>query len=189
MKENEAYIHLRRKDFEHLKEYRAKAKAAEKEIAALTEQEKQWKERALRTAAELENFRRRSIREKEDACRILLGAVAEKLLFFDEIFGQVLKGLQNNEANHKSIAEGLVMLKKEFSGYLASLGVKKIETEGKVFDPHFHEAVGTVETSELPPGTIAEEVSPGYMLNDKLLKPARVKVAGEKKDASGPGKD
>ena len=76
-----------------------------------------------------------------------------------------------------AVMEGMKMVQKEFHKILEENGVKKIETAGKEFDPNVHEAVLAVPTDEVPDGTIVEETRAGYMLNDRLLRPAQVTVA------------
>ena len=76
-----------------------------------------------------------------------------------------------------AVMDGIRMVQKEFHKVLEDNGVKKIETEGKQFDPNVHEAVLVVPTTDDPDGAILEEVRAGYTLNDRLLRPAQVKVA------------
>jgi molecular chaperone GrpE len=81
------------------------------------------------------------------------------------------------------------MLKKQFTQLLESLGVKKIETKGQMFNPMLHEAVEIVETEDKPEGTIIEEIRSGYVIDGKLLKPAQVKVARGKSKDTGTSKN
>ncbi|MCX7705513.1 MAG: nucleotide exchange factor GrpE [bacterium] len=190
--ENEKIIHIREKDFRRIASFRNKAKELENNCKSLEEKVEnlgkevsQWKEIAVRLAAEMENLKKRMEKEKEDFRIFLQASFAEKLLFFDEIFEKIVNDICSNPALNKNIADGLLMLKKQSSNLLESLGVKKMETIGKKFDPMFHEAVEIVETDDKPEGTILEELRSGYVMNGKLLKPAQVKVSrGKNKNQS-----
>ncbi|MGB9642526.1 MAG: nucleotide exchange factor GrpE [Candidatus Ratteibacteria bacterium] len=192
----EKIIHIREKDFRKIAAFRSKAKQMENECKALeakiTNMEKEvseWKERAARLAAEMENLRKRVEKEKQEFSAFLQASFAEKLLFFDEIFEKVVNDVCSSKEINKNVSDGLVMLKKQFTSLLESLGVKKIETQGKLFDPMIHEAVEIVETNEKPEGEIIEEVRPGYTINGKLLKPAQVKVVRGKNKGPGSSKN
>lgn len=190
--ENEKIIHIREKDFRRVAAFRNKAKKLENACKTLEEKfeslEKeiaQWKERAARLAAEMENFKKRVEKEKEEFRTYIQASFAEKLLFFDEIFEKIVNDICSNPSLNKNIADGLIMLKKQSSNLLESLGVKKMESIGKKFDPMLHEAIEIVETEDKPEGTIIEEIRSGYVMNGKLLKPAQVKVSRGKNKNKG----
>ncbi|HOJ30778.1 MAG TPA: nucleotide exchange factor GrpE [bacterium] len=192
----EKIIHIREKDFRRIAAFRSKARkienkctALEEKIAGMEKELSEWKERATRLAAEMENLRKRIEKEKQEFSKFIQASFAEKLLFFDEIFEKVVNDVCSDKDINKNVADGLVMLKKQFTSLLESLGVQKIETQGKVFDPMIHEAVETVETDEKPEGTIIEEVRAGYTINGKLLKPAQVKVVRGKNKDTGSSKN
>jgi len=192
----EKIIHIREKDFRKIAAFRSKARQLENQCKLLDEKisnmEKEvseWKERAARLAAEMENLRKRVEKEKQEFSAFLQASFAEKLLFFDEIFEKIVNDVCSSKDINKNVSDGLVMLKKQFTSLLESLGVKKIETQGKLFDPMIHEAVEIVETDEKPEGTIIEEVRSGYTINGKLLKPAQVKVVRGKNKDTGSSKD
>lgn len=194
--EKERIIHIKEKDFRKVAAYRntakkleAKCNQLEEKIAQLENELSEWKERAKRIAAELDNMRKRYEKEKTELSTFIHSSFAEKLIFFDEIFDKIVNDVCSNPEINKNVAEGLVMLKKQSSALLESLGVKKMETVGKKFDPMMHEAIETVETDEKPEGTIIQEVRSGYTINGKLLKPAQVKVARGKTEGTDSSKD
>jgi molecular chaperone GrpE len=79
-----------------------------------------------------------------------------------------------------ALLEGVQMIQSQLLTALGSLGLKKIEAEGEIFNPHLHEAVGVVEASGAKENTVVEVLRPGYMLNAKVLRPAMVKVSRPK---------
>ncbi len=104
----------------------------------------------------------------------------------EELILKILPVLDNLEKAEKNVPEnlketdyikGIVQIKKQFENILKDLGVEKIECLGKRFDPHFHEVVDKVDSEEESKGVIVEEVTTGYMMHNKLLRPARVKVS------------
>ncbi len=192
----EKIIHIRENDFRRIASFRNRARELERKcseleakIVSIQKEVQEWRERAARLAAEMENLRKRIEKEKQEFRSFLQASFAEKLLFFDEIFEKVVSDVCSNRDINKNIAEGLVMLRNQFGLLLNSLGVSKIETEGKMFDPMLHEAIELVDTNDKPDGTIIEEIRSGYTINGRLLKPARVKVARGKTDSAGTGKD
>ncbi|HPP66963.1 MAG TPA: nucleotide exchange factor GrpE [bacterium] len=194
--DKERIVHLKESDFKRIAGFRNKAKHLEKrcneleaKIAALGKESHEWKERAIRLAAEMENLRKRTEKEKQEFRSFIQASFAEKLLFFDEIFKKVVSDVCSNKEINKNIADGLVMLRNQFVSLLKSLGVTRIETEGKMFDPMLHEAVETIDTKDKPDGMIVEEIRSGYTIDGRLLKPAQVKVSRGKSDNTGAGKD
>ena len=187
--EKKEYIQIKPDDLQNLKKYREMYTKLKEEVSRREDEQNEWKEKALRLAAEFENFRKRTDREKEDIRKFAHGSLVLQLVFFDEIFEKAVDGIEENVSSTENIISGLQMLKKEFTNFLLSLGVKKIETVGKNFDPHFHEAVSSVNDSNYPEGVIIEEIRPGYVLENKLLRPAQVKVSSGNKKTFSPGKD
>ncbi|MCM8822035.1 MAG: nucleotide exchange factor GrpE [Candidatus Omnitrophica bacterium] len=185
----EKIIHIKEKDFRKVATFRTRAKQLEKRVASLEKELSDWKERTKKVAADLDNMRKRVEKEKIDFAAFLQATFAEKLLFFDEIFEKIVNDVCSDPGISKNIADGLLMLKKQSSSLLESLGVKKLETVGRKFDPMIHEAVEIVETDDKPEGTVVEEVRSGYIMNGKLLKPAQVKVSSGKTNSTGAGKN
>ena len=146
------------------------------------------KEQLLRTAADFDNFRKRSRREAEDAERRGREETVRELLpVFDNLERAVLHAGQASDA--KSVADGVSMVLRQFLDTLGRVGIKRTEAVGTPFDPAKHEAVQQIESAEYPPGTVAIEIQPGYMIGDKLLRAAIVvvaKAAEKKSDRPAP---
>ncbi len=187
--EKKEYIQIKLEDLQNLKKYREMYSNLKNIFSQKEKEQNEWKEKSLRLAAEFDNFRKRVEKEKEDIKKFSQGTIIMQLLFFDEIFEKAVDGIEKNISSHENIVSGLQMLKKEFTNFLLSLGVKKIETVGKVLDPNFHEAVASINDNNYPEGTIIEEVRPGYILENKLLRPAQVKVSSGNKKNSNTGKN
>ncbi|NPA90865.1 MAG: nucleotide exchange factor GrpE [Chloroflexi bacterium] len=141
----------------------------------------EYKDKYLRTAAEMENMRKRV--EK----RFAEEAEQEKLRFLRNILpviDHLEMVLKHSESDPEVLRQGVEMTLQEFLRTLEREGVKRIQSVGQPFDPFIHEAVEVVETDAVPPGTVVEELQAGYMYKDKLIRPARVRVAKEPGDAS-----
>lgn len=133
-------------------------------------------ERALRAAADLDNFKKRALKEKEEVQRF----GNEKLL---RDFLPVIDNLERALEHSSTIADpggfvaGVAMTRKLFEDSLARHGVKGFNAKGQPFDPNFHEAMGQAETTDMPPNHVFQEVMRGYTLNDRLIRPALVMVS------------
>jgi molecular chaperone GrpE len=140
----------------------------------------------MRTAADFDNFRKRSRRELEDARKGGREEIVRDLL---PVFDNLERGIQSarQEADAKAVTDGLQMILKQFESTLGRMGISKVGTVGKSFDPGIHEAIQQVETSDHPPGTVVAEVQPGYMAGDRLIRAAMVVVAKPKSTASEAG--
>jgi len=143
------------------------------------------REQLLRTAADFDNFRKRTRRDIEDAQRKSVErALLEVLPVSDNLERAVQAAQQGGDT--ASVIEGVTMVLRFFEDALARLGVERVQSIGQPFDPGVHEAVQQVE-SEQSPGTVVTEMTPGYRLNGKLLRPAMVAVARARaSDGAGP---
>ena len=133
-------------------------------------------EKMLRAVADLENYRKRAVKEKEEVQRF----GTERLLKdFLPIIDNLERALDHGRtpADFNSLVQGIKMTRKLFEDTLTKHGVKAFSSIGKAFDPRFHEAMQHVETAEHPPGHVVMEVLKGYTLNDRLVRPALVGVA------------
>ncbi|MFH1395180.1 MAG: nucleotide exchange factor GrpE [Candidatus Omnitrophota bacterium] len=130
----------------------------------------------LKVHAEYENTRRRMQKEKEDYLKFANESIIAQLFSIVDNFDMALAAMDKAE-DKEAVMDGIKLVQKEFHKVLEDRGVKKIETDVKQFDPHFHEAVLAVETADHPDGMILEEMRAGYVLNDRLLRAAQVKVA------------
>jgi molecular chaperone GrpE len=155
-------------------------KVSELEILQQSLEEKKrqaedYYDQLVRLRAEFDNFRKRSEREKQNH----LAWGKEEMLLKQIGLLDVLEHAANSarsSTNIESIRQGLDLIKREFAKMLTSEGVKEIESEGKKFDPAVHEAIERVASPEQE-GTIIGVMQKGYMLNGRVVRPARVKVA------------
>jgi len=137
------------------------------------------KDQWMRTAADFDNFRKRSRRELEDTRK----AGKEDLLKeFLPVFDNLERAIQSAQraTDVKGVAEGLQMVLRQYVDTLARGGITKVPTVGHQFDPSHHEAIQQVETDEHPIGTVVAEVQPGYIQGERLIRAAMVVVAKPK---------
>ena len=139
----------------------------------------EFKDKYLRAHAELDNARKRLIKEKEEYVRFANENLLSQILYVVDNFDRAL-GHMNGTEKVESILEGIKMIQRQFYSLLEQNGVKRIEALGKKFDPAAHEAIEHIETGEDKEGVVMEEIQAGYMLNNRLLRPVAVKV-GKKK--------
>ena len=145
-------------------------------LAAAREEARQNHDRWVRTAAELENFKKRMARERTEAVRFANEAFIRDLLPVVDNLERALEHARQG-GDGKSIVEGLELVLKALVDVLERHGITKVEAAGAAFDPTHHEAVAHVETGELEPNRVLEQHQPGYRLNDRLLRPALVSVS------------
>lgn len=134
------------------------------------------KERLLRTAADFDNYRKRTRRDIADAER----RVQENLInVLVQPFDNLERAVQHAESAQdvKALAEGLKMVLRQLEDALSTVGIQRISALGKPFDPSEHEAVQHIQTSDVPPGAVAQELRAGYRWQDRLIRPALVVVA------------
>ncbi len=134
------------------------------------------RDQMLRVAADFDNFRKRSRKENEDGARRAREELLRDLLpVFDNLERAVAHAEQASDP--KAVADGVKIILKQFRDTVSKFGVKRLETEGAVFDPTVHEAIQQVVTADQPAGTIVTEVQPGYVWGDRLVRAAMVVVA------------
>ena len=169
--------------------------AAPDPVAEARREASEFKDKLLRTLAEMENLRRRTEREVADArlygnanfARDVL-AVADNMQRALDVAAPELR--EGGDPKVKSLIEGVELTERELLKVLEKHGVKKFSPEGQKFDPNVHQAMFEIEHAELPPGHVAQVMQAGYMLGDRVLRPAMVGVvkappkAAAKPDAS-----
>ena len=160
-----------------------------KELEAKELEAKNSYERYLRQAAELDNFKKRTAREREEAIRFANEALIKDLLpVVDNLERAVAHA--SGGGNGKPLVEGVEMVLKTLLDVLMKHGVVQITALGQLFDPSKHEAMAQVESDTHEPNSVVDELHKGYMLRDRLLRPALVSVAkaiksqGKKNDDS-----
>jgi molecular chaperone GrpE len=131
------------------------------------------KELLLRRQAEFDNFRKRSEREKSDFSQYAGMEVVRELLPVLDDFERAL----TTECGNAEYAKGVAMIYNRLAEGLKKQGLEPIETTGKTFDPHLHQAVERVETKDAEDNTVLGEFQRGYFFKGKLLRPAMVRVA------------
>lgn len=142
---------------------------AEQKAAAL-------KDQLLRTAADFDNYRKRSRREVDDARQSGRETMLTDLLpVFDNLERAV--GHVSAASDVQSLASGIQMVMKQFRDTLQRQGIERIQTVGQPFDPNVHEAIQQLVTADFEPGCVAGEVQAGYRLGERLIRPAMVVVA------------
>jgi molecular chaperone GrpE len=156
-------------------EFSPEIRAAELE-AELAE----YKDRLLRALAETENVRRRAQREREDASKYAIAGFAKDLLSAADNLRRALESLPESEAKDertRSLLAGVAATERELLGVFERHGIKRIDPKGETFDHNFHQAIFEVERPDRPSGSVVEMLQPGYVLHDRLLRPAMVGVA------------
>lgn len=154
----------------------------EEEISLLKKQIDQYRDQALRAAADLENYRKRMIREKEDVVRYANSSLLEKLLPIMDNFELGLQAARASaEANPDSqapeIISGLFMVQRQLQDFFTDHGMESIEAIGTIFDPKLHEALSYQIDDSLPEGQVISQLRRGYLLAGRLLRPASVIVS------------
>jgi molecular chaperone GrpE len=164
-------------------EHRARHDPAE-ELKKAREEAKESYDRYLRSVAELDNFKKRMTKETEEYRKYANEELIKALL---PTVDNLERALAHGEGNSDPAAllEGVRMVHKEFMDTLEKFGVERIASLGKPFDPNFHQALMQVKTNESPPNTVVTEVTKGYILNGRLIRPAMVGVSVRESD-NGP---
>jgi len=151
----------------------------------LMEKIKDTHEKMLRAVADLENFKRRAQKEKEEVQKFGVERLLKDLLPIPDNLDRALEHART-QSDFDSLKKGLQMTRKLFEDTLSRHGVKTFSAAGQAFDPRLHEAMQHVETTEMAPGMVAQEVLRGYTLNDRLVRPALVMVSKAPEQPSAP---
>lgn len=159
-----------KKTGESLKKLKVKLKAAE-------EESKQTYDRLLRVSAEFENYKKRSSREIDEFRKFANESLIKEMLPVVDNLERAITSSGDDENTNTCIVEGVDMTLKEILRIFEKFGVKPIESLGKTFDPCFHQAVMQEETGKHPENTVLKELQKGYMIHDRLLRPAMVVVS------------
>ncbi|MEN8180909.1 MAG: nucleotide exchange factor GrpE [Myxococcota bacterium] len=152
----------------------------QEELAALTD-------RYVRLAADFENFRRRALREREEAHQFGHQNLVKDLLPTVDNLARAIEHARDSEATDlEGLLRGVELVERELLASLAKHGLSVIRAEGERFDPSLHEAMAQVEDEQAPEGAVVQVLQRGYSLRDRLLRPARVVVSKRPADAQGP---
>jgi len=153
----------------------ARVRGLEGQIDALTRENAELRDRALRAAADLENYRKRSLREKDDFQKFAVEGLLRDLLPVADNVDQAMAHLASSDL--PTVRTGVEMTYKSFLDALKKKGVTPFDAKGAVFDPNLHEAVQTVPSDDVPAGRVVAEVRRGYLIHDRLLRAAMVVVS------------
>ncbi len=141
------------------------------------------KDQRLRSAAELENYRKRSEKDQSDALKYGITNFAKEVISIrdniERANASILDEIKSNE-KIKPVIEGLELIHQSIISVLDRFEIKKIESIDQKFDHNFHQAMVEIERDDCEPGTVVQELIPGYMLHDRLLRPAMVGVSKKK---------
>jgi len=156
----------------------------------------EYKDKLLRVLAEMENLRRRTAREIADTRAYGISAFARDILAVADSMERALAALdaeirEKADAGVKALLDGVELTERELHKVLEKHGVKKFEPMGEKFDPNLHQAMFEMPDPSRPSGTVAQVVQPGYMIGERVLRPALVAVAkgGPKASVEAPAND
>jgi len=159
---------------------------------ALAREAAEYKDKLLRTLAEMENLRRRTEREVADARHYGISTFARDILAVADNMERALQALdaelrEKADAATKALLDGVELTERELVKVLEKHGVKRFEPIGERFDPNLHQAMFEVPDASVPSGQVVQVMQPGYMIADRILRPALVAVAkgGPKPSAAG----
>ena len=153
-------------------------------IEKLNEEITGLKDQRLRAIAELENFRKRAEKDQSDALKYGISNFAKEIINIRDNIERAQSSISDDAKNNeaiKSVIEGIDLIAQSVVSTFEKIGIKKIESLNEKFDHNLHQAMMEIENEELEPGTIVQELIPGYTLHDRLLRPAMVGVSKKSK--------
>jgi len=150
-------------------------------IAALEAEAADLKDRLLRAHAEVENIRKRSEREKEETAKYAITRLAREIVNVGDNFQRAIDavppGAADQDSALKSFLEGVTMTERELLNVLERYGIRRVQPMNEIFNPHLHQAVMEIARSDVPTGTIVQVFQAGFMIEDRVLRPAMGAVA------------
>lgn len=152
----------------------------ERKLKATEEEAKETYDRFLRVSAEFDNYKKRSAREMEDFRKFANQSLLKEMLSVVDNLELAINSANVNPKSYSSLKEGLDLTHREIMRVFDKFNVRPIESKGKSFDPTYHEAVMQEETDDYPENTVINEMQKGYLIHDRLLRPAMVVVAKPK---------
>ncbi len=161
-------------------------------LAAKEKEAKEAYDRLLRVSADYENYKKRSAREKEEFRKFANQSLLKEMLSVVDNLELAINSSNEGQRTDKKLIEGLNLTLNEMLRVFEKFNVTAIAAKGEIFDPTFHEAVMREETDDYPENTVISEFQKGYLIHDRLLRPAMVVVAvptsaneGQKPDKTG----
>ena len=167
----------------------SEAKASEPKVSKpyvdpslLVDEAAEMKDRLLRTLAEMENLRKRTEREVADARQYGVASFARDILGVADNFRRALDAIGPDvragaDAATTSLIEGVELTERELAKALEKNGIRKVEPQGEKFDPNLHQAMYEVPDPSVPSGSVVQVIQPGYVIGERILRPAMVAVA------------
>jgi len=146
------------------------------ELARLKAEVEETQQRFVRAQADFDNFRRRTQKEKEELAKYASMKLVTELVPVIDNFERAMATVPEGTES-ESFSKGIQMIFRQLETVLNNEGLTAMDTVGQPFNPEFHQAIMQVESDEYEEGTVVEEVQKGYMLKDKVLRPAMVKVS------------
>lgn len=151
-------------------------------VVRLVKENEEYKDRALRLAAEMENLRRRTARDVHDARAYAIANFAREMLQVSDNLTRALDAIpaeakESGDAGFKALIEGVELTGRSMLAALERHGVKKLDPEGEKFDPNFHQAMFEVPNPDIASGTVVQVVQTGFVIGDRVLRPAMVGVS------------
>jgi molecular chaperone GrpE len=152
------------------------------QVKAALEAAADFKDKLLRALADMENLRKRTEREVADARQYGVTSFARDVLQVSDNMHRALDSLgeemaESGDANVRSLVEGIELTERELAKVLEKHGVKKFSPQGERFDPNFHQAMYEIADGSAAPGTVAQVIQAGFMIGERVLRPALVAVA------------
>lgn len=167
-------------------------KEMEEKVESLKKEAAENHDRLLRMAAEFENYKKRTAREMEDFRKFAIERFVKAMLPVVDSLELAIESSRNDKQASSSVVEGVTMTLKEIYKVFEQFGVKPFESLGKTFDPCLHQAMMQEETESYPENSVSQELQKGYMIHDRLLRPAMVTVSkkkGESENCQGETKN
>lgn len=154
---------------------------AESQLEELQAENGELKDRLLRTMADMENLLRRTEREKADTAKFAISNFARDVLSIGDNLHRAIDAVPMEavagDPALKSLMDGVEVTERELVNMLERHGIRRIDPKGERFDPNFHQAMLEIENKDLDAGTVAEVVQPGYVIEERVLRPAMVAVS------------
>jgi len=158
------------------KETEKKQESAEEEMLRMQQELSEARDMMLRLAAEMDNYKKRTMKERESLVKYATQGIIEDLLPVLDNFQRAIESA-SDLVDQDSFLEGVKMIYKQMHDVLEKKGVKRIDAVGETFDPNIHEAVMQIASEEHPENVVVEEFQKGYMLHDRVIRPAMVAVS------------
>lgn len=185
LNENEEHDHLEEEleeAHEHEHELEEEIEECDNVIIDLETERDEWKDKTYRLAAEMENLKKRSQKEIADTRKYAISNIAKELVDVKDNLDRALEVMKNGkevstEDSIKAMLEGIQIVEKQITSSCTKLNITKIESIGQKFDPELHQVMMEVEDEKAESGTIVQEMQAGYMIGDRLLRPAMVSTA------------